>query len=236
VASYHADAGHYAETDDGLQPFPAYASLSTVPPDPLLGSEGVYAYGPSGTFPDQTFRSDDYWVTPVFVPGLPPRLDADPSTSGQALSMTAAVGAGGPAPAGSVLFFAGQQEIGAVPLDGQAPGHAMLTGGLPAGTWSLVAVYPGPGVAVGGASQGVVQQVSGSKTATTTSVAVSPPSPAAAGQSITFTVIAAEREPLPARGRPKPLRIASSSGSACRTWPLRMSTSHSGSNFFQPPA
>jgi hypothetical protein len=71
VASYHTASGRYSETDDGLQDFLSDGHLSVLPPTPLLGSKGVYAYGPPGTFPGGTYRADNYWVTPLSVPAAP---------------------------------------------------------------------------------------------------------------------------------------------------------------------
>ncbi|HEY7201219.1 MAG TPA: DUF4082 domain-containing protein [Candidatus Dormibacteraeota bacterium] len=196
VASYHTDAGHYAETDDGLRDFLSSGSLQVVPRTPALGSRGFYAYGASGTFPDQGFHSDNYWVTPLFVPTLPLTASPNPSTSGQAVALTATVAAAGAAASGTVVFLAGGQPIGTAPLDGQNPGHATLTtAGLPPGTWSLTAVYPGAGVAVGFTSFVVAQTVTGARLATTTSVTVSPPSQSIAGQPVTFDITVAPVAP-----------------------------------------
>jgi hypothetical protein len=62
VASYHAPSGGYSRTTDyfqsARQAFPLLA--------PSTGN-GVYAYGPSGTFPSNSFASTNYWVDVVFV-------------------------------------------------------------------------------------------------------------------------------------------------------------------------
>ena len=66
VASYHAPVGGYAMTDRlfftaGVDRAPLHA-----PRDGDGGSNGIYAYGPSGTFPTGTYRSEGYWVDVVF--------------------------------------------------------------------------------------------------------------------------------------------------------------------------
>ncbi|RYD76969.1 MAG: DUF4082 domain-containing protein, partial [Verrucomicrobiaceae bacterium] len=68
VASYHCPAGHYSADEN-------YFATSGVdrPPLHLLangvsGGNGVYAYGGARTFPNQTWRSANYWVDVVFEP------------------------------------------------------------------------------------------------------------------------------------------------------------------------
>jgi hypothetical protein len=65
VASYHTDVGHYAVNHDyfatiGVQQGPLRALANGED-----GPNGVYRYGASG-FPTDTYRSSNYWVTPVF--------------------------------------------------------------------------------------------------------------------------------------------------------------------------
>jgi hypothetical protein len=66
VASYHAPAGNYAHNN-------SYFATSGVDSGPLRaladgedGGNGVYGYGPSRTFPTDTFNSLNYWVDVVF--------------------------------------------------------------------------------------------------------------------------------------------------------------------------
>jgi hypothetical protein len=72
VASYHTDVGHYA-ADGG------YFASSGVDNPPLHamangtgGGNGVYQYGATSTFPDQTYDSLNYWVDIVFVVNVMP--------------------------------------------------------------------------------------------------------------------------------------------------------------------
>ncbi|MEO8626620.1 MAG: DUF4082 domain-containing protein, partial [Betaproteobacteria bacterium] len=68
VASYHTDTGHYAGDNNyflnsGVDSGPLHALRNGI-----NGGNGVYAYGASGTFPANTFRSTNYWVDVVFSP------------------------------------------------------------------------------------------------------------------------------------------------------------------------
>jgi uncharacterized repeat protein (TIGR02543 family) len=65
IASYHAPAGYAATTNffaTGLDNPPLYALANGVD-----GSNGVYKYGPSGSFPTDTFQTSNYWVDVVFA-------------------------------------------------------------------------------------------------------------------------------------------------------------------------
>jgi hypothetical protein len=67
VASYHTTVGRYS-ADVG------YFSSGSVRNGPLralsnwAGGNGVYRYGRSGGFPNQTYQSSNYWVDVVFMP------------------------------------------------------------------------------------------------------------------------------------------------------------------------
>ena len=76
VASYHASAGHYSIntnyfTSSGIDNAPLHALANGV-----SGGNGVYRYGASSAFPDQSWNSSNYWVDVVFEPALPPTLDS----------------------------------------------------------------------------------------------------------------------------------------------------------------
>ena len=62
VASYFTNTGHYAYTSGGL------SSAVTNGPLTALAAGGVYAYGPPGTFPSNTFNATNYWVDVVYSP------------------------------------------------------------------------------------------------------------------------------------------------------------------------
>ena len=72
VISYHAPNGHYA-TDA------AYFADSGVTRGPLTaladgeqGANGLYGYGPAGTFPGSSWNASNYWVDVVFVATVAP--------------------------------------------------------------------------------------------------------------------------------------------------------------------
>lgn len=76
VASYHANGGDYSEDDNyfatsGVDNPPLHALA-----DGVNGGDGVYAYGETSTFPDQTYNSANYWVDVVLVINPPPVLPA----------------------------------------------------------------------------------------------------------------------------------------------------------------
>jgi hypothetical protein len=69
VASYHTSVGHYSADENyfattGVDRPPLHALA-----DGVSGANGVYAYGSSGSFPNQTWRSANYWVDVVFSTG-----------------------------------------------------------------------------------------------------------------------------------------------------------------------
>jgi hypothetical protein len=71
VASYHTGVGHYSYNSSyfasaGVDSPPLHALASGV-----SGFNGVYAYGSSSTFPNQSYNSTNYWVDVVFSQTAP---------------------------------------------------------------------------------------------------------------------------------------------------------------------
>jgi hypothetical protein len=71
VASYHTPTGHYAFDSQ------YFAIGKDNPPlhglaDGVDGANGVYKYGPSGSFPTETFNTTNYWADVVFDRVVPP--------------------------------------------------------------------------------------------------------------------------------------------------------------------
>ena len=74
VASYHANNGHFSEDDfyfqgKGVDNPPLHALA-----DGVAGGNGVYAYGASSAFPNQTWNAANYWVDVVFQAVSSPTL------------------------------------------------------------------------------------------------------------------------------------------------------------------
>ncbi len=64
VVSYHSN-GFYSATPDYFASADVAGSL-TAPASDASGGNGVYAYGPSGSFPTSTYNRTNYWVDVVF--------------------------------------------------------------------------------------------------------------------------------------------------------------------------
>jgi hypothetical protein len=76
VASYHSNAGHYSAdlsyfASKGVDSPPLHALANGV-----SGGNGVYAYGATTKFPDQTWKSANYWVDVLFTAGAVPTLQS----------------------------------------------------------------------------------------------------------------------------------------------------------------
>ena len=72
VASYHANDGHYSADNNyfpgkGANNPPLHALTNSA-----ASPNGVYAYGASSVFPNQTWNAANYWVDVVFQAGPPP--------------------------------------------------------------------------------------------------------------------------------------------------------------------
>ena len=77
IASYHAPNGNYAASTN------YFADAFDTPPLHALadgedGANGVYHYGPAGSFPTDTFSASNYWVDAVFETDVGP--DTTPPT------------------------------------------------------------------------------------------------------------------------------------------------------------
>ncbi len=71
VASYHANTGHYGYDNNyfmanGVNNPPLHALTNGV-----SGGNGVFAYGASSAFPNQTWNAYNYWVDVAWQAGLP---------------------------------------------------------------------------------------------------------------------------------------------------------------------
>jgi sulfur relay (sulfurtransferase) complex TusBCD TusD component (DsrE family) len=98
VASYYATVGHYCYdlsyfSTKGVDNPPLHALT-----DGVSGGNGVYAYGASSTFPNQTWSGVNYWVDVVWQAQLAPTLTsiavtpANPTISAGATQQFTAIG------------------------------------------------------------------------------------------------------------------------------------------------
>jgi hypothetical protein len=137
VASYHTSTGHYAADNNfflnaGVDNAPLHALK-----DGADGGNGVYNYGPSSAFPNQTYQSSNYWVdvdfTTTVTAAVPEASGAAGSSSLAAVSLSAADRflassslAGSPASAAvpdeqQPMLQAAQDGMAAVPLETALP-------------------------------------------------------------------------------------------------------------------
>ncbi|GBD48059.1 hypothetical protein METY_1272 [Methylopila sp. Yamaguchi] len=76
VVSYHTDAFYSA--DPGYFGVPRVRGNLTAPASAPAALNGVFAYGPAGTFPDSSFDGTNYWVDLTFAAGPPaPPIDGE---------------------------------------------------------------------------------------------------------------------------------------------------------------
>ena len=133
VASYHANNGHYSADDayftsSGVDNAPLHALANGV-----SGGNGVYAYGASSVFPNQTWNTSNYWVDVLFQPGAAPTLTSitvTPATSTVMAGNTQQFTATGTYSNGSTQNISGQAS-----WTSSNPGVATINGsGLATGT------------------------------------------------------------------------------------------------------
>ena len=89
VVSYHAAAGRFAWSP-GYFGSEAGSGLLRAPSSAASGGNGVYHYGSSSGFPDESWNATNYWVDAVFSRG-PPADTRPPEITG----ITPADGSGG---------------------------------------------------------------------------------------------------------------------------------------------
>ncbi|MGH3658372.1 MAG: DUF4082 domain-containing protein, partial [Micromonosporaceae bacterium] len=69
VAAYYAPNGRYAVNEDYFGPTGVDSPPLHALRDGIDGGNGLYGYGPSGTFPTGVYRTENYWVDAVFDTG-----------------------------------------------------------------------------------------------------------------------------------------------------------------------
>jgi hypothetical protein len=90
VASYYAPVGHYSNDNNYFAASGVDRLVLHAPSDSAAGGNGVYRYGTSSVFPNQTWGSTNYWVDVVFVTSTGPD-----TTAPTVLARTPASGATG---------------------------------------------------------------------------------------------------------------------------------------------
>ena len=94
VASYHAPNGRYAVTQDYFGPTGVDSPPLHALRDGVDGGNGVYGYGPSGTFPTGVYRTENYWVDVVYDTGSGGGSDTTPPTVASTTPASGATGIG----------------------------------------------------------------------------------------------------------------------------------------------
>ena len=92
VVSYHTSSGFYTG-DDGYFSTGVSSGPLSAPADGSGGSNGVYRYGSTSVFPNQTYNSENYWVDVVFNTSTsgdstPPTVAITSPTSATTLTVT----------------------------------------------------------------------------------------------------------------------------------------------------
>jgi hypothetical protein len=97
VVSYHANVGHYSDdinyfASSGVDSGPLHALQ-----DGVDGGNGVYAYSPNAIFPNNPWKSSNYWVDVVFDtssgPSRPAVIDVAPNAGALSVGTGTTIGA-----------------------------------------------------------------------------------------------------------------------------------------------
>ena len=153
VASYFTSAGHYAATQEGL------ASAVTNGPLTALAGGGVYAYGPSNTFPTSAYLASNYWVDVVYSqsagspPGVPSGVSAAAGSGSATVSWTAPGSGGSAITSYTVTPYIGSAAQTPVTVSGSPPATTATVTGLTNGTSYTFTVSATNAVGTGSASQ-----------------------------------------------------------------------------------
>jgi hypothetical protein len=135
VVSYNAPNGHYSVTSGGLSTGddnpPLHALADTVSPN------GVFGYGPAGTFPTGSFNASDYGVDVLFDPAKAPGTASGVTAtagSGSATVSWTAPSTGGPVSSYKITPYVGTTAQTATTITGTPPATTKTIGGLSPGT------------------------------------------------------------------------------------------------------
>ncbi|WP_067175764.1 DUF4082 domain-containing protein [Microtetraspora niveoalba] len=116
VVTYFTPSGHYSTTNSYFTDDYANGPLVS-PQDGTQGSNGVYIYGSSNTFPTNTYQATNYWVDVVFSPSASlwddaavPAVVTQPDPAPVALGVKFSSLAGGSIR--GIRFYKGPQNTG----------------------------------------------------------------------------------------------------------------------------
>src|SRR5262249_6038998 len=90
IASYFAPNGHHAGNQDYFTANGADGTTLHAPSSGASGGNGVYAYGATSTFPNQSYSGSNYWVD-VVLSAPPQIIAATPAAGATGISTTAAI-------------------------------------------------------------------------------------------------------------------------------------------------
>jgi hypothetical protein len=144
VAGYFAPRGHYSASELVFNRPPALGpeTLDSPPlhvlPDNESGGNGLYQYTGSSLFPQQTFKSENYWVDVAFNPtGLPQPPGPVTNVSAAGGAQRATVSWTPPTNGGTTVSYRVTPYIAGVaqtPVTVSAPASSTTISGLTAGT------------------------------------------------------------------------------------------------------
>jgi Domain of unknown function (DUF4082)/Fibronectin type III domain/Bacterial Ig domain len=143
VAAYLAPNGHYSATYGYFySPPPTGGNALNSPPLHAVPASdsttnGLYAYGPSSTFPSNSYNGTNYYVDVAFTPSPPPGQVTGVSATASTGSATVSWGApssGGPVTTYTVIPYIGSTAQTATTLTGSPPETKVTISGLKAGT------------------------------------------------------------------------------------------------------
>jgi hypothetical protein len=184
VASYSAPSGHYAVTGSGLSAAVDNPPLHTVANG--ISANGVFGYGPAGTFPTNSFGASNYWVDVLFAPAAAPgQVTGVTATAGQASATVSwtAPSTGGPVSSYEITPFIGSTAQTTTTVTGSPPATTKTITGLTAGTAYTFKVR-----AINPSGQGPLSAASNSVTPTGATAPGAPTAVTAQGDSLSAIV------------------------------------------------
>ena len=132
VASYYAPGGHYSGTSAGLASGRDNGALHAI-----AGSNGVYSYGSSPTFPTSSYNNSNYWVDVTYAlpaPGQPTGVAATEGGTTSANVTWSAPASGGAVSSYKVTPYIGATAQTPVTVSGTPLNTSVRITGLTTGT------------------------------------------------------------------------------------------------------